>query len=196
MRAVLADHPYVLIIEDDHFSMLSQRPYESLIAPGHRRFALVRSVSKFLGPDMCLAIAATDPETADRLAMRLSPGTTWVSHLLQRLALAQLTDARVADQVALAAAHYAERNREFSERLREHGIEAPASDGLSLWIPLPQPARLVVERLMRRGWLARTGDEFALDDRAEPSRHLRLTVHDLSDDDAATLVADLVAALR
>jgi DNA-binding transcriptional MocR family regulator len=196
LRAVLADHPYVLIIEDDHFSMLSQRPYESLIAPGHRRFALVRSVSKFLGPDMCLAIAATDPETADRLAMRLSPGTTWVSHLLQRLALAQLTDARVADQVALAAAHYAERNREFSERLREHGIEAPASDGLSLWIPLPQPARLVVERLMRRGWLARTGDEFALDDRAEPSRHLRLTVHDLSDDDAATLVADLVAALR
>jgi len=196
LRAVLADHPYVLIIEDDHFSMLSQRPYESLIGPGHRRFALVRSVSKFLGPDMCLAIAATDPETADRLAMRLSPGTTWVSHLLQRLALAQLTDARVADQVALAAAHYAERNREFSERLREHGIEAPASDGLSLWIPLPQPARLVVERLMRRGWLARTGDEFALDDRAEPSRHLRLTVHDLSDDDAATLVADLVAALR
>lgn len=196
LRAVLADHPYVLIIEDDHFSMLSQRPYESLIGPGHRRFALVRSVSKFLGPDMCLAIAATDPDTADRLAMRLSPGTTWVSHLLQRLALAQLTDARVADQVALAAAHYAERNREFSERLREHGIEAPASDGLSLWIPLPQPARLVVERLMRRGWLARTGDEFALDDRAEPSRHLRLTVHDLSDDDAATLVADLVAALR
>ncbi|WP_256934787.1 aminotransferase class I/II-fold pyridoxal phosphate-dependent enzyme, partial [Microbacterium sp. BF1] len=50
LRGVLADHPYVLIIEDDHFSMLSQRPYESLIGPDHRRFALVRSVSKFLGP--------------------------------------------------------------------------------------------------------------------------------------------------
>ncbi|HZU94892.1 MAG TPA: aminotransferase class I/II-fold pyridoxal phosphate-dependent enzyme, partial [Microbacterium sp.] len=196
LRAVLADHPYVLIIEDDHFSMLSQRPYESLIGPGHRRFALVRSVSKFLGPDMCLAIAATDPETADRLAMRLSPGTTWVSHLLQRLALAQLTDARVAAEIAAAAAHYAARNEAFSARLRAHGIDAPASDGLSLWIPLPLPARVVTERLMRRGWLARTGDEFALGDRNEPSRHLRLTVHDLSDDDAETLVADLVAALR
>lgn len=196
LRAVLADHPYVLIIEDDHFSMLSQRPYESLIGPDHRRFALVRSVSKFLGPDMCLAVAATDAETADRLAMRLSPGTTWVSHLLQRLALTQLTDEAVTAEVAAAAAHYAERNAAFSARLREHGIPAPASDGLSLWVELPQSARIVAERLMRRGWLARTGDEFALDDRAEPSHHLRLTVHDLDDQDAATLVADLVAAVR
>ncbi|WP_136056793.1 aminotransferase class I/II-fold pyridoxal phosphate-dependent enzyme [Microbacterium sp. K24] len=196
LRTVLADHPYVLIIEDDHFSMLSQRPYESLIGPGHRRFALVRSVSKFLGPDMCLAIAATDAETADRLAMRLSPGTTWVSHLLQRLALTQLTDETVTAEVAAAAAHYAERNAAFAARLRVHGIDAPSSDGLSLWVELPQPARTVTERLMRRGWLARTGDEFALDDRAEPSHHLRLTVHDLDDADAATLVDDLVAAVR
>lgn len=196
LRAVLADHPYVLIIEDDHFSMLSQRPYESLIGPGHRRFALVRSVSKFLGPDMCLAIAATDAETADRLAMRLSPGTTWVSHLLQRLALTQLTDETVTAEVAAAAAHYAERNAAFAARLREKGLAVPASDGLSLWVELPKPAQDVAARLMRRGWLARTGDEFALDDRADPSHHLRLTVHDLDDDDAATLVDDLVAAAR
>lgn len=196
LRAVLADHPYVLIAEDDHFSMLSQRPYETLIGPDHRRFALVRSVSKFLGPDMCLAIAATDPETAERLAMRLSPGTTWVSHLLQRLTLAQLTDDAVMAEVAAAAAHYADRNAAFAERLRRHGIPAHPSDGLSLWVELPKPARTVAERLMRRGWLARTGDEFALDDRADPSHHLRLTVHDLSDDEAATLVTDLVAACR
>lgn len=196
LRAVLAEHPYVLIIEDDHFSMLSQRPYESLIGPEHRRFALVRSVSKFLGPDMCLAIAATDAETADRLGMRLSPGTTWVSHLLQRLALTQLTDASVMAEVADAASHYAERNTAFAELLRDNGIAATASDGLSLWVEFPLPARAIAERLMRRGWLARTGDDFALDERAEPSHHLRLTVHDLSDDDAATLVADLVAAAR
>lgn len=196
LRRVLAKHPYVLIIEDDHFSMLSEQPYESLIGPDHRRFALVRSVSKFLGPDMCLAIAATDPDTAERLAMRLSPGTTWVSHLLQRLALAQLTDPEVRAQITAAGAHYAERNSAFVARLRTHGLHASASDGLSLWLPLPLPARAVAERLMRRGWLARTGDEFALSDRAAPSHHLRLTVHDLSDDDAEQLVDDLVAAVR
>lgn len=196
LRAVLADHPYVLIIEDDHFSMLSQRPYETLIGPGHRRFALVRSVSKFLGPDMCLALAATDPETAERLSMRLSPGTTWVSHLLQRLTHAQLTDPSVLATIGTAAAHYAERNAAFAQLLRTHGFDAPDSDGLSLWVELPRPARAVAEKLMRRGWLARTGDEFALDEKAEPSRHLRLTVHDLSDADAAAFVADLVAASR
>lgn len=196
LRAVLAAHPYVLIVEDDHFSLLSRRPYESLIGPGHRRFALVRSVSKFLGPDMCLAVAATDPEIAERLAMRLRPGTTWVSHLLQRLTLAQLTDDTVLARIAEASEHYGIRNEAFAARLRTHGIAAAAPDGLSLWVPLPVPARTVAERLMRRGWLARTGDDFALDDRAEPSRHLRLTVHDLSDDDADTLVADLVAAVR
>jgi len=196
LRTVLADHPYVLIIEDDHFSMLSQRPYETLIGPGHRRFALVRSVSKFLGPDMCLALAATDPETAERLSMRLSPGTTWVSHLLQRLTHAQLTDPSALATIGTAAAHYAERNAAFAQLLRTHGFDAPDSDGLSLWVELPRPARAVAEKLMRRGWLARTGDEFALDEKAEPSRHLRLTVHDLSDADAAAFVADLVAASR
>lgn len=196
LRAVLTDHPYVLIIEDDHFSMLSQRPYETLIGPGHRRFALVRSVSKFLGPDMCLALAATDPETAERLSMRLSPGTTWVSHLLQRLTHAQLTDPSALATIGTAATHYAERNAAFAQLLRTHGFDAPDSDGLSLWVELPRPARAVAEKLMRRGWLARTGDEFALDEKAEPSRHLRLTVHDLSDADAAAFVADLVAASR
>ena len=196
LRAVLAEHPYVLIIEDDHFSLLSRQPYHSLIGSGHRRFALVRSVSKFLGPDMCLAIAATDPETADRLAMRLSPGTTWVSHLLQRLTLAQLTDEHVLTQIEAAREHYAHRNAWFAARLSDSGLDCPPADGLSLWLELPVPARTVAERLMRRGWLARTGDEFALADRGEPSHHLRLTVHDLSDDDAETLINDLVASVR
>lgn len=196
LRGLLAEHPYVLVIEDDHFSMLSQRPYETLIGPEHRRFALVRSVSKFLGPDMCLAIAATDPETAERLALRLSPGTTWVSHLLQRLVLAQLTDEAALNQIAAAGRHYAERNASFAALLAEHGLHGAADDGLNLWVELPIEARVVAERLMRRGWLARTGDEFLLTERSAPSRHLRLTVHDLTDDEIARLLDDLADASR
>lgn len=193
LRAVLADHPYVLVIEDDHFSLLSQAPYHSVIGPQHRRWALVRSVSKFLGPDMCLAVAATDPETAERLALRLSPGTSWVSHLLQRLAVAMLSDAAVTAAIGDAGAHYAARNAAFADRLTAAGLPARAGDGLSLWVELPVPARRAAEHLMRRGWLARVGDEFALDDSAA-TRHLRLTVHDLDDADAARLVADLASA--
>lgn len=196
LRAVLADHPYVLVIEDDHFSMLSRHPSVSLIGPAHRRFALVRSVSKFLGPDMSLAIVASDPETAERLAMRLSPGTTWVSHLLQRLTHAQLTDPEATATIERAARHYAATNDAFAALLRDRGLSVPASDGLSLWVAFPRPARDIAAHLMRRGWLARTGDDFALEDRGQPSPYLRLTVHDLSDADAETLVDDLIAATR
>lgn len=193
LRAVLADHPYVLVIEDDHFSLLSQQPFRSIIGPGQRRWALIRSVSKFLGPDMSLAVTATDPETAERLAMRLSPGTTWVSHLLQRLTHSLLTQDRARDTIARAASHYAERNAAFVARLAGHGIHAALPDGLSLWVPVPTEARMVSEQLMRRGWLARTGDEFAINNPV-PSRHLRLTVHHLDDYLAEALAADLAAA--
>ncbi|MGP3536680.1 aminotransferase class I/II-fold pyridoxal phosphate-dependent enzyme [Microbacterium sp. RD1] len=195
LRTVLAEHPYVLVIEDDHFAMLSREPYESLIGPGHRRWALVRSVSKSLGPDMCLAVAATDPETADRLAMRLSPGTTWVSHLLQRLTLAQVTDPASVTAVERAAVHYAVRNAAVAAELTAASVPARARDGLNLWVDTGLPARAVSEQLMRRGWLARTGDDFSVaSDRA--STHLRVTVHDLDDSDAARFAADLAAAVR
>lgn len=195
LRAVLADHPYVLVIEDDHFSMLSSRPYHSLIGPGHRRYALVRSVSKFLGPDMCLAVTASDLDTADRLAMRLSPGTIWVSHLLQRLTYALVTDDATRARIRVAAEHYATRNAAFAQRLADHGFPTVPGDGLNLWVRLPVAARPVAEQLMRRGWLARAGDEFVLAAEAA-AFHLRMTVHDLSDADAARLASDLDAAVH
>ncbi len=195
LRALLREHPYVLVVEDDHFSMLSQRPFHSIIGADHRRWALVRSVSKFLGPDMCLAVTASDPDTAERLAMRLTPGTTWVSHLLQRLTHALVTDPEVLEQIDRAGAHYAARNARFAALLTERGILAEPADGLNLWIQLPVPARPVTEQLMRRGWLARGGDDFALAE-ASPSHRLRLTVHDLDDDAAEQLASDIAAAVE
>ena len=195
LREVLSAHPYVLVIEDDHFSLLSRAPFQSVIGPEHRRWAIIRSVSKFLGPDMCLAVTASDPETADRLAMRLTPGTTWVSHLLQRLVLSLVTDDDTMTAIAGAGAHYAARNQAFAARLTAHGVPTRAGDGLNLWVPLPVPGREVVEQLMGRGWLARSGDEFMLQG-GPPSYRLRLTVHDLDDADAEQLAADIGTAVR
>jgi len=194
LRELLTEHPYVMVIEDDHFSLLSEQPFHSIIGADHRRWALVRSVSKFLGPDMCLAIVASDPETAGRLAERLNPGATWVSHLLQRLALEQLTDADAVAAVTAAAAHYADRNRIAAAAFTAAGVPVTAGDGLSLWVPVPVPARAASEQLMRRGWLARPGDEFVLENE-HAARHLRLTVHDLSDADLERLATDLAAAI-
>jgi DNA-binding transcriptional MocR family regulator len=194
LREVLRGHPYLLVIEDDHFSLLSQQPYHSVIAPEHRRFAVVRSVSKFLGPDMGVAAVASDPDTAERLARRLTPGTTWVSHLLQRLTAAQLSDPDAIAQIGAAGRHYAARNARFAQLLTGDGLPTTPGDGLSVWVGLPVPARDVCEQLMRRGWLARPGDEFVLD-AAGPSAHVRFTVHELDDDSLAQLAGDVAAAV-
>ena len=80
--------------------------------------------------------------------------------------------------------------------LTDEGLPAEAGDGMSLWVSLPVSARAVAERLTRRGWLVRTGDEFRLEPSEKPSRHLRLTVHDLTETEAVSLAGDLVDAVR
>lgn len=196
LRRVLADHPYVLVVEDDHFSLLSQQPYRSIVGPGHRRWALVRSVSKFLGPDSCVALVASDQHTADRLALRLRPGTTWVSHLLQRLVHAQLDNPEVLASIRETGRHYAARNQSFAALLTEAGLPTRAGEGLSVWVETHAPAGATVAAMMRRGWLARSGDEFELAPGSsgapeEPSSRLRLTVHHLDESEQATLARDL-----
>ena len=145
---------------------------------------------------MGLAIVATDPHTQSRLAMRLSPGTTWVSHILQRLTLSQLTMPAAQRVVADAAQHYATRNAAFADLLIARGIAAPALSAISLWVDTGTSADAVVRELMKRGWLARTEDEFALNRSPGSGTHVRLTVHDLSDDDQRQLADDLVASVR
>ncbi|WP_114203420.1 aminotransferase class I/II-fold pyridoxal phosphate-dependent enzyme [Janibacter anophelis] len=196
LRAVMAEHPYVLVVQDDYFSYLSRQPFHSIIGPDHERWALVRSVSKFAGPDMCLAVTACDADTAARLELRLSPGTTWVSHLLQRITHSVMTDEDALARIDRAGTHYAERNATFAALLTERGLPTQAGDGMSLWVELPVAAREAAERLTRRGWLVRTGDDFRLIETDEPSRHLRLTVHDLDDEQAESLATDIVEAAR
>lgn len=196
LRAVMAEHPYVLVVQDDYFSYLSRQPFHSIIGPDHERWALVRSVSKFAGPDMCLAVTACDADTAARLELRLSPGTTWVSHLLQRITHSVMTDEDALARIDRAGTHYAERNATFAALLTERGLPTQAGDGMSLWVELPVAAREAAERLTRRGWLVRTGDDFRLMETDEPSRHLRLTVHDLDDEQAESLATDIVEAAR
>lgn len=192
LRRVIADHPDIAVIEDDHFSLLSRQPYRSVIPPGHRRWALIRSVSKFLGPDMSIALVGSDAHTAERLGIRLRPGTAWVSHLLQRLALALLTDDAVRARVDDAADHYVARNAAFCRALAAHGIRAMPEDGLNVWVPVTDRARDVANRLRARGWLVRPGDEFRVAADADPSHHLRVTAH-LLDDEAMTALAAAIA---
>ena len=103
LRQALAAHPDVLVIEDDHAGPISGADANPVVAADRRRWAVVSSVSKSLGPDLRLAALAGDPVTTDRVEGRLRVGPGWVSHLLQSLAADLWTDAPTAARVDKAA---------------------------------------------------------------------------------------------
>ncbi|MBZ9556511.1 MULTISPECIES: transcriptional regulator PtsJ [unclassified Modicisalibacter] len=189
LRRVLERHPHVLIVVDDHFALLADTLYHSVIPESAQRWALVRSLSKALGPDLRIALIASDPQTAERLRLRLAPGSTWVSHLLQDIAHACLTNEVVASQIALAREDYTRRRHYLTTALAERGIAvATPADGLNLWIPLQQHSRPLAFAMAKRGWLVRGGEGFSV---GEPVHGLRLTVSELEESQAGQLATDL-----
>ncbi|AQR71750.1 transcriptional regulator PtsJ [Janthinobacterium sp. LM6] len=193
LRAVLAAYPNVLVIIDDHFSLLSVAGYQDVIPPAARRWALIRSVSKIFGPDLRLAVVASDGQTARRLRLRLAPGTNWVSHLLQDAVSACLSSPDVLAQVALARADYARRRGILADALAAQGLVcATPADGLNLWLPLPGSSQAAVLALARHGWLVRGGEAFGVQ---APAQGLRITVSTMDEAGAQAFAGVLAQVL-
>ncbi|UTY57207.1 transcriptional regulator PtsJ [Massilia sp. erpn] len=182
LRAVLARYPHVLVIADDHFSLLSVMDYQDVIPPTARRWALIRSVSKMFGPDLRLAFVASDAQTSQRLRLRLAPGTNWVSHLLQDAVAACLSSPEVSEQIARARDGYAQHREIMTRALAQQGIAvASPADGLNLWLPLQQNSQPLILALAQRGWLVRGGESFGLQ---APAHGLRITISTITEEKA------------
>jgi DNA-binding transcriptional MocR family regulator len=91
LARVLKGHRDVLVIENDPGGPVAGAAYET-VSHTARRWAVVRSVSKFLGPDLRVAVVAGDATTIARVERRQALGVRWVSHLLQRLTLTLWSD--------------------------------------------------------------------------------------------------------
>src|SRR5262249_42947101 len=113
LRELLRD---VLVIEDDHLGPVAGVPWHSA-AGESGRWATVRSVSKWLGPDLRCAILAADELTLARVEGRMSLGPGWVSEILQHLTARLWRNS--SDQVELAAATYAQRRAAMVAALAE-----------------------------------------------------------------------------
>lgn len=193
IRALLAQYPQVLVIIDDHFSLLSDNPYQHVIPQETQRWALIRSTSKFLGPDMRLAFIASDTDTAQRLALRLNAGSSWVSHILQDIVLASLKADSFDATIASTRETYRMRRETLVNLLKADGIPLSEShDGLNIWVPLPRESTPVVMALAKYGWLVREGEIFAL---KQASHGIRITVSDMSGADATTFTKKLAQLL-
>jgi len=197
LQQVLAAHPDVLVIVDDHFALLAETPYHHPIPASTTRWALVRSVSKGLGPDMRLAFVASDPETAARLRTRLAPGMSWVSHILQAIVAACLASPDVRQLVDHARDQYAARRQELHAALLDQGIDVPMpTGGFNVWVPLERytqkDAKDMAYALAKKGWLVRIGSAFDVDG---ASQAIRVTVSKLQDGQAARFAQDMKSCL-
>jgi DNA-binding transcriptional MocR family regulator len=189
LREVLASHRDVLVIEDDYVACVAGAPYVPLHSEGGR-WAVVRSLSKVLGPDLRLALVTGDPLTISRIEgrQRLSPG--WASHILQQVAAFLLQDKATAELLARAERTYAERRSALVSALSARGIDAAGETGLGVWVPLADEAAAVGELLVQ-GWAVSPGERYRF--RSAPG--LRITTADLEPDEAETL-ADALAELQ
>jgi DNA-binding transcriptional MocR family regulator len=190
LRRVLRRVPDVLVIEDDHAGPIAGAPAVTLSDPSRARWAVVRSVSKFLGPDLRAAFVAGDSMTVARIEGRQSLGTRWVSHILQQLVLSLWSDPSSGRRLARAAEIYRQRREALVAALKIRGIDARGSSGLNVWIPVREEAA-TVQALLDRGWAVMPGERFRLHTPAG----IRATTAALKPQDAERFAVDLAAVL-
>ncbi|MEU1421876.1 aminotransferase class I/II-fold pyridoxal phosphate-dependent enzyme [Kitasatospora sp. NBC_01246] len=188
LRAVLAGHPGVLLIEDDHGHGMVDQPFHSLVGAGSEHWVVVRSAAKAYGPDLRLSFAVGDADTIGRVQGRQRLGAGWVSHLLQGT-VAELWRTDAAPAARVAAAYRARRDALLGE-LAARGIEAHGASGLNVWVPVPDETGALAA-LVQRGWVVAPGARFRL----QSAPGLRITVARLDPAEARRLADDLAAVL-
>jgi DNA-binding transcriptional MocR family regulator len=191
LREILAAHRDVLLIEDDHAGSVAGAEYLTLVDESRPRWAVVRSMSKSLGPDLRLALLAGDGETVARVEGRQTLGIRWVSHLLQNLVVGLLRDAKTAKLLRRAAATYKERREALISELHRRGITAYGASGVNVWIPVVEES-LTVQALLQCGWAVRAGEVY----RIKSGPAIRVTTAGLKPEDAIRLADDIESILR
>jgi DNA-binding transcriptional MocR family regulator len=186
LRRLLARHPDVVLIEDDHAGPVAGAATHTLATPARRHWAVVRSVSKWLGPDVRVAALTGDDATIGRVEGRRLLGTGWVSYGVQDLAVTLWSDVAVLRLLERAARAYEDRRRAAIAALRDHRIAAHGRSGMNVWVPVADEQE-VVFGLRALGWAVQAGGRYRID--SPPA--VRVTVSTLAGDDTARFAADL-----
>ena len=191
LRRLLRRFPDVVVIENDYAAPIAGAPAFPVAGAARERWAVIRSTSKFLGPDVRVALMAGDEMTVSRVQGRQALGVRWVSHILQRLALALWSDPASGRRLARAAEIYAQRRSGLQAALAARGIAVQVPSGFNVWVPVRDEGH-VVRSLAGRGWAVAAGERF----RIQTGPAIRVTASTLDQAGADRFAEDLTAALR
>ena len=185
LASLLGDAPDLLVIEDDHAAPVAGAPrHGPLTARG--RWAAVRSVGKWLGPQLRVAGLVGDEDTVASVLGRQRLGTGWVSQLLQEVVADTWARSEADGTLERASAAYRQRREALIGALAAEDLAASGASGLNVWVPVAQEVP-VVQGLAERGWAVQAGEAFRL----ESPPAVRLTVSGFDLADAEGLARDL-----
>lgn len=182
--------PQLLVVLDDHWGPLSSVPL-AVAASLPPLWLHVVSVSKFLGPDLRVALATGTPTLLQSLQAQQALGPRWVSRILQGLAASLWLQMREGSALAQAGGSYAARRQILVQALAMHQVVVPPGEGLHLWLPVADEAA-VVQSLASRGWAVQAGTPLRL--ASAPA--VRVSLGECKPLDMPRLAADLAQALR
>lgn len=188
LAEVLAGHPDVLVVEDDHSGDIASSDVVSLGTVLPDRVVTVLGFSKSHGPDLRLAAIGGAATVIDGVASRRLIGPGWSSRLLQAALVHLLTGRTAQRSVERARQRYARRRADLTDALSTRGLDLPEGDGFNLWVPVGDESNALVA-LAARGIAVAPGTPFQCG-RSAP--HIRVTIATLDYD--VSLVADAVAA--
>jgi DNA-binding transcriptional MocR family regulator len=191
LRRLVRRFPDVMLVENDHSAPIAGVPADMLGGGPHRRWVVIRSTSKFLGPDLRVAIMAGDDLTIARVRRRQALGARWVSHILQKLALGLWADPSNTRRITRAAAIYAQRRNSVQAALASRGITIRPRSGFNIWVPVHDEGH-ALRALADRGWAVAAGERFRMN--TPPA--IRITTSTLDSADAGLLADAVVEAAR
>ncbi len=193
LARVLAKHPAVTVIEDDHAGDIATAPPVSLGRRLPDRTVHVLSFSKSHGPDLRLAAIGGPADVVTAVTDRRLLGPGWSSRLLQAVLVELLTDPSTVEQIAHARDEYARRRTALLDALDARGVTATAGDGINLWMAVANQ-QVAMLTLAAHGIAVAPGAPFEVSHL--DSDHVRVTVGLVRDgvDELADVLAEAAGA--
>lgn len=179
-----------LLIIDDFWGPLTDTPLPLLENPQAQLYVL--SLSKFLGPDLRIAVVNGSAQIMMEMQRQQLMGPRWVSHILQNAAASLWNHTIQNNILGNATTSYQARRNKLLDKLPAELVATLAHrEGIHLWLSVHSETS-VVQHMAARGWAIQAGAPFRLN----ASAAVRISLGNVKDEHIEKLAEDLIQSLK